>query len=78
VDFLGGLGVEVIGGLIVASLVGLATKLRTSSRRKKIAEQLRRRFCRHDWRRPSSNLGGGYRFVPVGWQEECAKCGARR
>lgn len=74
-DFLGGVGVEVVAGLVLASLAWLAARLRKS--RKEIAEQLRGRFCSHDWRPIPTDLGGGLRLVSQ-WRDECAKCGARR
>jgi hypothetical protein len=62
---------------MVAGLVWLGARLRKSSIRKEIAEWLRPRICRHDWRPIPTDLGGGLRLV-THWRDECAKCGERR
>lgn len=76
-DFLGGVGAEVVGGLIVAGLIALAAVLRSSPKRKGIEQNIRRRLCRHDWQLIQTDLGGGLHLVTQ-WRDECAKCGARR
>lgn len=55
-DFMGGVGIEVVGGLIVASLAWLGAKLLRV--RPKIADHLRGRLCRHVWRPIPTDLGG--------------------
>lgn len=76
-DFVGDVGTEVAGGLLVAALVALGALVRSSPKRKDAERRLRRGLCSHDWQPIQTELGGGLRLVTQ-WQDECAKCGARR
>lgn len=76
-DFLGGVGVEVVSGLIVAAFLGAFAIARNSPKRKRVEGQLRQGLCRHSWKPIQTDLGGGLHLVTQ-WQDECMKCGSRR
>lgn len=65
----------VLGGLIVAAIIGAWNWLRVAENR----ERLQQRLCRHRWRSlDERNEPGGELVFLSPYDEECVKCGARR
>ena len=75
-DFINGVAVEAVGGLIVVLVIALAGWLHASVSH---GSSISKRFwpCRHDWRMIETDLGGGLQLV-TSYRDECRKCGARR
>jgi hypothetical protein len=63
----------VVGGLVVAAILGAVGWLRPAKNR----VRLRQAVCRHDWRLIEPNLGGNVVFVTP-YREQCVNCGKRR
>jgi uncharacterized membrane protein YciS (DUF1049 family) len=72
-DFLLGVAVAVVAGLILALIIGAIRWLRVEENR----ENLSQRVCRHDWKQIDHGIGSSVVFVTQ-YDEECRKCHLQR